>query len=112
MSFETERVQNIPQITFRWHDIDDTDAETGLARVVYEETLRPVGNDVTTLTYDHIADEVSISRMSQEGKYYSLEESDNMGRWIGVESNATTRGQALNFHISQSGATKKFYRIV
>lgn len=41
LSIQVEREVGQPQITFRWHDVDDLDPETGSAEVVYEETLRP-----------------------------------------------------------------------
>ncbi len=111
-SFHVTRYNNIPQITFKWHDIDLPDFNTGLATIAYEETLRPEGEDTISIVRDHIADTVKLRKSSIAGKYYLIQQSANLQDWENVGINLTTHGQTLEFPCDKDRDRQMYYRVI
>ncbi|MGZ0709660.1 alkaline phosphatase D family protein [Coraliomargarita sp. W4R53] len=75
-----ERVKELPQISFRYHDIDDTDPKTGLARIVHQETLRLEDSKLTTLIRDHLSGSSKLKKMAKnDGSPLAPHTSENQG---------------------------------
>jgi alkaline phosphatase D len=114
LSVLVDRQSNQPQVTFSWHDIDDVDPETGDARITYQETLRPQGFGLTTITTDHVAGDVAIQFMSRMGHEYRVEASTNLVDWMTVTNGLNARGSLIEYQrkLDLDQYAKRFYRVV
>ena len=104
-----------PQIAFRWHDVDDIDPETGLARISYTETLRPYSFGLVTFSRDFVIGDVKVQFMGRRGYEYRVESADSMLQpvWDVVESGLQARDWLIE--VEDTGATsavQRFYRVV
>lgn len=112
LSILVERRDQMPQITFRYHDIDDTDPETGLARVTYEETLRKTEFGPTTLAANHRDQRITVEAATRAGRFYHLEKSDDLSEWTAAGTNLETRGNSLEYAAELHAPSSRHYRLV
>lgn len=102
-----------PQVTFRYHDIDLTNPMTGIATIVYEETLRLSDVGLVTLTRDNIENTIKLETMSNIDKFYHVESSEDLLNWEFVELNREGRGSLIRFETElENDKSRLFYRFI
>lgn len=113
LSILVDRQADQPQVTFRWHDADAIDPDTGRFQITYEETLRPRGFGLVTLTSDHDSEHVTVRFMSRNGFQYRVETSTNLAEWDVLAEGLEARGALIEFNDENalSSGTRRFYRV-
>ena len=113
LSVLVDRQIGEPQITFRWHDADEIDPLTERFKILYEETLRPSGKTMLTITSDYAEQKASVSFVGTRDINKQIESSTNLVDWVVIATNQESRGSVIEFQEAvDSDSDKKFYRVV
>jgi len=114
LSALVEREDGLPQITFRWHNANNLDPQTGLFRINYEETLREAGFGRITITRNHLTGQVNLKCMTVNGFVYTVQQSADLQAWTNATAAIDTRGTLLIYRDSNPSASesRRYYRVL